>query len=167
MANDSLTIREQKGDLWTRLATFSALLCVAFFITFLLLHNPFWVSIARFTAFIFFAVAVLSYLKIMDGPLYVTLSTSPELLLVSYKKKGETIQEEQFERNTIKKITPAPPTQNILFAYLQPDSTNFKISFTDTDRELYLFEFGGRPLLFGQPAKKKITQFLQQQGLKS
>jgi hypothetical protein len=97
----------------------------------------------------------------MGGPLEVTLNYTDQLLLVSYLKKGEKIQEEQFERETIEQIESVTTDKNILVSYLQPYSSAFKINFNDTERDLYLFEFSGRPLLFGKQDQEKIANFLK------
>lgn len=97
----------------------------------------------------------------MDGPLTVSLSRSNDHLLINYKKKGSVIQEEQFNRANVKQVIPTTDQQNIVNAYLQPRSAALKVHFTDTDRDLFLFEFGGRPLFFDQAALQQVLQFLE------
>lgn len=126
------------------------------------LTDPFWIGIVRLSAFVFFAAAVLGFLNLRNGPLEVILRTEDELLLVAYQKKGEVIQEEQFERPTIKKIELTNGEQGILLNYLQPGAMAFKVNFTDSDRNLYLFEFGGRPLFFDRSSQKKIKEYLKE-----
>lgn len=163
--NSSITIKESTHWLWKTGTTVSAILCVIFFIIFWSITDPFWIGIFRLCAFIFFAIAVLGYLQMMDGPLKITLSSDRESLLVAYKKNGKEIQEEQFERGTIKKIIPTHPKENIL-SFLQPNKVAFRITFDDTDHPLYLFQFRGRPLLFDQSSQKEIIEYLKQLGLK-
>lgn len=98
----------------------------------------------------------------MNGPLTVTINSTENHLLVTYNKNMEVIQEEQFERSTIKGVVLTGDGRNILSSYLLPDAAALKISFTDTDRKLFLFEFGGRPLFFNQSALQKIKSFLRE-----
>lgn len=158
--NKSITIQEQRHEIWKTATIVSAALCVIFLLIYWYLADPFWISIIRLCAFISFAGTVLGYLKLRDGPLHITLNSSDELLLISYQKKGKTIQEEQFERGSIKEIISTSSQQNLVNRFLHPKTAVFKISFTDSDRTLYLFEFGGRPLLFDRPSQKKIEKFL-------
>jgi len=158
---ETVTIQEQRHTFWKSSAITSAVLCVILFLVFWNTDDPFWTGIFRLGAFTFFASAVLSYLKIMDGPLEVTLNSTDDLLLVSYKKQGETIQEEEFKRHTIKQITPTDNGKNRLISYLQPGSAAFEVNFTDTDRDLFLFQFGGRPLYFDEPSQQKVIDFLE------
>lgn len=158
--SNSLTVKEQTHTFWKTLTIICGILCVALFVVFWRSTDPFWTGIFRLGAFIFFAGTVLGYLKFMDGPLLVTLTAAEELLLVTYRKNEKTIQEEEFKRKTIKSIRTDKPGTTDLTTYLQPRTATFKISFTDTDRELFLFEFSGRPLLFGQKAQNQIKDFL-------
>jgi hypothetical protein len=159
--NKPLTVREQMHGFWKMITITFGILCAIFFLIFWNLTDPFWTGIVRLGSFIFFAITVLGCLKLMSGPLQITLSSTDELLLVSYQKKGEIIQEEQFDRDSINEVRPINPSGNLI-QYLQPNSKAFKINFTDSERDLYLFEFGGRPLLFGAPSQQKIAHYLQQ-----
>lgn len=163
--NSSITIQESTHWLWKTGTIISAVICIIFFAIFWTMTDPFWTGIFRLCAFIFFATAMLGYLQLMDGPLKVTLRSDNESLLVAYKKKGEEIQEEQFERQTIEKIVPTRPKENPL-SFIQPNTVAFRVNFNDTDRRLYLFQFRGRPLLFDQSSQKEITDYLEQLGLK-
>lgn len=163
--NSSITIQESTHWLWRTGSIISAILCVIFFAIFWNMTDPFWTGIIRLCAFVFFAIAMLGYLQLMDGPLQITISSNDELLLVAYKKKGEEIQEEEFERQTIEKIVPTRPKENLL-SFIQPNTVAFRINFNDTDQPLYLFQFRGRPLLFDQPSQKKIMDYLKQLELK-
>ncbi|NGP87984.1 hypothetical protein G3569_06435 [Aliifodinibius halophilus] len=156
-----ITVKEYAHNLWKAGTFTSAILCLTLFITFWNISDPFWSGIVRLTAFIFFALAVLGLLKLMNGPLRVTLEKTEGLLLISYQKKGTVIQEEQFEIDTIKQILPAQPGYNPLYTLVKATPVAFKVNFNDTERELFLFEFSGRPLLFTKAEQEKIKQFLQ------
>lgn len=156
----SITVRESSHRLWKTGTIASAVLCILFFAIFWNTPDPFWTGIFRFGAFIFFAIAMMGYLKLMDGPMEITLSYDQDSLLVSYFKKGKEIQEEQFEKNTIEKIVPTRPSNDFL-TLIQPDVATFQIDFNDTDRDLYLFEFRGRPLLFNEHSQTEIKKFLK------
>ncbi|WP_138429774.1 hypothetical protein [Fodinibius saliphilus] len=156
-----ITLKEHSYKLWKIGTVISAILSIVLFLVFWNITDPFWGSIFRLLAFIFFALTVLGYLKLMNGPLQVRLDNTEELLVVSYRKKDTIIQEEQFEIDTINQITSAAPSENPLIAYIQPKTVVFKINFSDTQRELFLFEFSGRPLLFEATDQKKIKDFLQ------
>jgi hypothetical protein len=158
--NSSITVQESTHWLWKTGTIISGITCIVFFAIFWNISDPFWTGIFRLCSFVFFAIAMLSYLQMMDGPLKITLRSDKDLLLVAYEKKGKEIQEEQFERNTIEEIVPIHPEKKLL-SLLQPNTVAFRINFNDTDRNLYLFQFRGRPLLFDQSSQKEIMDYLK------
>ena len=155
----SVSVTEANYDFWKTGAISSALLGILTFCVFLILEDPFWLSIVRLGAFVFFALTVLCYLQIMNGPISVLLDVTDSNIIVVYQKNGETIQEEEFKKETVKNIFATSEEINLIFRYLKPSLKTFKISFTDTENKLRLFEFGGRPLLFEKPAQNKIEDF--------
>lgn len=157
----SITISEENYDFWKTGAIISALLSVIIFVVFWNLEDPFWISIMRLGAFIFFATTILCYLQTMNGPLEITLNVNDKIVLVSYQKNGKKIHEEEFKKETIKDIFPTTAGVNFFLLKLKPTIKAFKISFTDTDKDLYLFEFSGRPLLFSQDSQKKVLQLFK------
>lgn len=161
--DSSITVHESTHWLWKTGTIISGIFCIVFFAVFWNISDPFWTGIFRLVAFVFFAIAMLGSLQLMDGPLKITLSSDKDLLLVAYQKKGKEVQEEQFDRETIKEITPERPKQNML-RLLQPDAVTFRINFNDTDSDLYLFQFRGRPLLFDQSSQKEIMDYFKNLG---
>ncbi|PAU93857.1 hypothetical protein CK503_09295 [Aliifodinibius salipaludis] len=157
----SITISEENHDFWKTGAIISAVFSVITFAVFWNIEDPFWISIMRLGAFIFFAITILCYLQTMDGPLEITLNINDKNVLVSYQKKGERIHEEEFKKETIKDIFPTTAGVNFLLLKLKPTIKAFKVSFTDTDKDLYLFEFSGRPLLFSKESQKKVLQLFK------
>ncbi|HEX6983599.1 MAG TPA: hypothetical protein VF181_12640 [Balneolaceae bacterium] len=162
---DSVSVQEEMHSFWTKATYVCGILTIISFLVYLTSNDPLWSSILSFITFIFFALAVLGCLKIMNGPLTVTLETENNHLLVSYNKNLDIIQEEQFERSTIKEVRLTGEGRNVVSSYLLPKATALRIHFTDTDTKLYLFEFGGRPLFFNQTDLQEIRSFLEENGV--
>ena len=163
--NGSITVEEQTHKIWKNGTIISGILCTVLFILLWNITDPFWMGIVRLGSFIFFALLVLGYLKTMNGPLQITLEASDEVLLIVYQKNNNVIHEEEFEQKNIRRIMPVNPKPKSINYFLQPKSATFKIDFTDSDRQLHLFEFSGRPLFFGQPSQNRINDFLQDLGI--
>lgn len=159
--NSSLTIKEQTHHRIKQGTYFSGVLCILFFTLFWNLDTPVWGNIFRLASFAFFALTVMGYLNIMNGPMTITLTFSDEYLLISYRKQNSIIGEEQFDYSTIKEVTSIQTQSNPVYSLLQPHSAALKVNFTDVDRELYLIEFGGRPLFFNNAVINKIKGFLE------
>ncbi|MEL7834571.1 hypothetical protein [Fodinibius sp. Rm-B-1B1-1] len=157
----TVSVTEANYDFWKSGTIISALASTVIFIVFLMLEDPFWISITRLGAFVFFALTVLCYLQIMNGPISVLLDTTDSEVIISYQKKGEIIQEEEFAKETVKEVFATSAGVNVMLQNLKPSIKTFKIRFTDTDRELNLFEFSGRPLLFEKSSQEKVEQFFK------
>jgi hypothetical protein len=163
---DSVSVQEEMHSFWTKATYICGILTVITFLIFLASKEPLWSNILSLITFIFFALAVLGSLKIMNGPLTDTLKTDNNHLLVTYNKNLEIIQEEQFERLTIQEVKLTGEGRNVISSYLLPKAAALRVSFTDTDTKLYLFEFGGRPLFFNQTDLQEITSFLEKNGIR-
>lgn len=164
---NTITVEEQTHRYWQIGTYSSAGLCVLFFILFQMIDSPFWGGISRLVSFIFFALAVLGMLNMMSSALTIILHSTEEHLIVTYQKNDETIHEEQFDRKTIKKVVSSESQKNIVNSLLQPNSATLKCAFTDTDKDLFLIEFGGRPLFFDQQTITRIKNFLAVQKIET
>ncbi len=164
--SNSITVREESNYKFWKMGTYlSAALCLVLFLIFWNVSDPFWGGIFRFVSFIFFALAVLGSLQIMNGPLVVTLSSSDDRLEVVYRKKKKALHKEQYKRSTVVNVSLLKGKQNILQQYLQPNLSTMKINFSDSDRELHLFEFSGRPLYFDQASIQQLKKFFADEGI--
>lgn len=164
--SNSITVREESNyKFWKKGTYLSAAFCLVLFLIFWNVSDPFWGGIFRFVSFIFFALAVLGSLQIMNGPLRVTLSSSDDLLEVVYQKKKKAVHKEQYKRSKVVNVSLLKGKQNILLHYLQPNLATMKINFSDSDRDLYLFEFSGRPLYFDQTSIEQLKKFFADEGI--
>ncbi len=162
----SITIQEQTHQYIKKATYLSGVLCIIFFLLFWNISSAFWISIFRLASFIFFALTVLGYLNIMNGPMTITLTFSEKYLLISYQQENSVIREEQFDYDSINEVRSSHSKQNLIYQILQPKSATLKVNFTDTKRDLFLIEFGGRPLFFDQPVLAKIKKFLENNEIK-
>ena len=163
--DDSIVVQEIFHRFWKYATLTAFLLSLLFFVLFWNTSAVFWNSIFRFSSFIFFSLAVLGYLNIMNGPLTIHIDNYDYQLMIRYQKKGSMIQEEPFEKATIKEVIPVQQELNIINRYLAPSAAALKVHFTDTDRPLYLLEFGGRPLFLAREDIQQIGDFLEKEGI--
>lgn len=163
--NSSVEVEEQTHKYWKAGTYISALLCLILFTTFWNISDAFWISILRLSSFAFFSLAILGYLNIMNGPLNIITHFSDDKLLVTYKKENRTVHEEQFDVQSIDQLFLTQSRQNLVQKLFLPQSATLKVSFNDTENNLYVFEFGGRPLFLEQPMLEKVTSFFQAHGI--
>jgi len=163
---DSITITERNQPFIKVGTLLTAILTVVSFVIFWEISDPLWISIFRFSSFIFFAITVFGYLRLMNKPLTIILESSDDRLKIFYQKKDEIIQEEEFDRTKVKQVCPVSPNTYFFSSFFQSDSQTLEIHFTDTSNKLNLFEFGGRPLFFDPNTIQEVTNFLQEKNIK-
>ena len=158
----TLSIQEQINDFWKYGTYFAAAVSLLFAILFWNMPDPLWAGIFRLAAFIFFSFAVFGILKQLGGPLHLTITPTPEYLLIEYRKKDKKVHQEKIERRTILEFAVAeeePPWQ-IGRLYPRKLST-LLVCFKDDDQRIPLFEHDGRTLFFDTQTIIKTEHFLE------
>lgn len=156
----SLKVEEVKSKYWRPLTIFLGIICIIFFVLFWNLEDPFWVGIFRIISFLCFAGTIFGALKLMEGNLKLNLEITDQDLTVRYLKKERTVHKESYKLSTINNIFPVVPNENWSLPFLQNSFEGFLIDFSDSDQTLFLFEFGGRPLVFSEENRDRIIDFL-------
>lgn len=160
---NSITVQEQRHQVWKTGTVIAGGLSLLFGLLFWSQPDPFWVGILRLIAFIFFTLTVFGALKLLEGPLNITIHYTPDHLKLSYKMKEKNVQEEQFEQSSIQEFIHYTGDKPILNRYLQPHSATLMVRFNDEHRDLPLFEYGGRILYFDKNTLEQIQNFLNTQ----
>lgn len=156
----SLTVKEIHLKYWRPFTIILAAASAIFFVIFWNLNDPLWASIIRIASFLCFAGAVFGALKLMEGNLILNLKIEDQKLIVRYFKDNRIIRKEDFELSEINKIFPSVPEENWSFPLIKKKFKGFIIDFKDSEQVLFLFEFGGRPLVFSPEKVDQITSFL-------
>lgn len=163
--DNSLTVKEIHLKYWRPFTIMLGVATVLLFVVFLKLDDPLWESIFRIGAFLCFAGTVFGGLKLMEGNLILKLQIEDQKLLVKYYKDGKIVRKEDFELSEIHNIFPSVPKENWSLPFTGTRFEGFIIDFNDSDRVLFLFEFGGRPLVFSSEKVEQISAFLSQHQL--
>lgn len=158
--NSSLTVTEIHLKHWRPFTISAGVLCVILFILFWNIEDPLWGSIFRIASFLCFAAAVFGGLKLMEGELTLNLEIDDRRLIVRYFKEGRTVLEEDYRLSTIKQIFSTVPEDRWSLPFSKQRLEGFIIDFHNSDRSFFLFEFGGRPLVFTPEDVRQITAFL-------
>lgn len=161
--SNSITIEEQRHHVW-KIGTFIAGgLTILFSILFWYQSDPLWVGILRLIAFIFFSLTVFGALKLLDGPVSITIGHTPTHFQIIYQQNEKKIREEEFERSAIQEFIFSTENKSPWKRYLKPRSATLKIRFNDGRSDLHPFEYGGRTLFFNESALLEIQDFLNAQ----
>lgn len=163
--NNSLTVKEIHLRYWRPFTITLGAATVLFFVIFWTLEDPLWESIFRIAAFLCFAGTVFGGLKLMEGNLILNLKVADQKLIIEYFKDGKIVRKEDYELSEINNIFPSVPKENWSLPFTGTRFEGFIIDFNDSDHVLFLFEFGGRPLVFSSEKVDQIITFLSQHQL--
>lgn len=161
--NHSITIEEQRHQVWKTGTIVAGAITILFSFLFWYQSDPLWVGILRLIAFIFFSLTVFGALKLLDGPVSITITSTPTHIQVNYRQDEKTVQQEEFEQTAIKDFVLTTGDKSPLKHYLHPRSATLKVRFNDDHRDLHLFEYGGRILFFNESTLLEVQDFLHGQ----
>lgn len=158
--NHSITIEEQRHQVWKTGTVIAGTLTILFSFLFWYQSDPLWVGILRLIAFIFFSLTVFGALKLLDGPVSITITSTPTHIQLNYRQNEKTVREEEFEQSAIEDFILSTGDKSPLKHFLQPRSATLKVRFNDGHRDLHLFEYGGRTLFFSESMLLEVLDFL-------
>lgn len=159
MAKTALTVTERFSSLWKWGTAGLGIAAAVLFLIYWNMENVVWGGIARLSSFICFAAAVFSALKLVEGKRTITLGIEQDMLKISYEKKGEELHRDIFKLDEIDYVYPVNLAE---FNELNTARGNFtpRIRFDNSDRELFMFFFGGRPIVLEDGDIEKVLDFL-------
>lgn len=159
----SMTIYEQRHEIWRKGTYASAVLTILFFIFYWNISDPLWIGILRLVTFIFFTLTVFGTLKLIEPPMEVKLSFNTNYLLISYVQNGKEVLNEQFDRSAIKSILHTTNGLPFWTHYLHPQSAILKVGFKDEQQKSPLIKYRGRPLLFEQNKLLEVQEWIDEE----
>lgn len=165
MQNSSLIVDEKFSRLWQIMLYALLGIAAVTFIIFWNIENVLWGGIFRMVSFIAFTGSIFCLIKVMEGKRNIQLTFENKNLLIQYFKNDRLIQEEVFQLDSIQSIQAVPAFISLplkRYELPQRSAVTYKINFTDSDRELYLFEFGGGVLSVSNESHRRIKDFLSE-----
>lgn len=96
---DQLIVREKYSKYWPAVAISSLLLAVLFFVAYHLIENILWVGYLRLISFSFFAIALLSFFKIKDGQVEMTVTVDDERVHSDFKVRNKLIDHHEIPKS--------------------------------------------------------------------
>lgn len=86
-----LVIKEKYSKYWPSIAVLSLILSVVLFLIYQMMDDVLWIGYIRLASFSFFALALLSFFKIRDGQVEITITVEDEVVESIYKVRNEII----------------------------------------------------------------------------
>lgn len=88
---NKLVIKEKYSKYWPIVSVVSLILAVVLFLAYQLMDNVLWIGYVRLASFSFFALALLSYFKVKDGQVKITVWVDEGYIESVYKVRDEII----------------------------------------------------------------------------
>lgn len=86
-----LVINEKYSKYWPSITVISLILAVILFIIYNLMDNVLWIGYLRLGSFAMFAMALLSFFKVRDGQVEITVKLDDDVIESTYKVRDEIV----------------------------------------------------------------------------
>lgn len=86
-----LVIQEKYSKHWPSIAVASLALAVLLFITYHFMEDVLWIGYIRLASFAMFALALLSFFKVKDGQVEITIKIEDNIVESTYKVRDEIV----------------------------------------------------------------------------
>lgn len=159
-----LKINEKYSRHWPLIALVSAIFSILFFISYHFVGNVLLEGYLRLTAFVLFALALLSLLKIRDGQVEINIDiTEEDTALIRYNVRDQVISEEEFGLQELENLKiDRMPDKSIYNNFMKSDRC-IRFRRKDTSDWLYLNQVNGRVIPLSRDNADKILQFFNNQ----
>lgn len=159
--SNTLTVSEKYSRHWPLIAIVSAVLALSFYISYHLAADVLLEGYLRLVAFGFFALAVLSFFKVKDGRIEITIEKSDELIEIYYRVRDKIIHEEELNLADIRDLKMDQMPNKSLYNDLIQSDRCIRFRRTDSDGWLYLHEIYGRVIPLSEKNASEILQFIE------
>jgi hypothetical protein len=86
-----LVIQEKYSKYWPTIAVLSLILAIVLFITYQVMNDVLWIGYVRLASFSLFALALLSFFKVKDGQVEITIKLEDGVVESIYQVRNEII----------------------------------------------------------------------------
>lgn len=86
-----LTIQEKYSKYWPSVTFISLILAIVLFISYQVMNDVLWIGYVRLASFSLFALALLSFFKVKDGQVEITVKVENGVVESIYKVRNEII----------------------------------------------------------------------------
>lgn len=158
---DQLVIKEKYSKYWPTAAVASLILSILFFVSYHLIEDVLWIGYLRLTSFALFAVALLSFFKIYDGQVEITVAADDDFFETIYKVRDEIIFESKYPRSDFHKVkTDQLPNKSIYNDFMKSDKC-VRFQRKDENAWFYFNEIESRVIPLSEENANELLDFLK------
>jgi hypothetical protein len=157
----TLTVNEKYSQYWPAIAIMSAVLALGFYIFYHFSSDVLIGGYLRLTAFGFFAVAVLSFFKVKDGKMKISISHQDQIIEIIYTLRNRVVHEEEINLNDVEAIkTDAMPDRSLYNNFKRSDRC---IRFKRKDSEFWIYfnEIHGRVIPLSRENAETMVNYIE------
>lgn len=157
-----LIIREKYSKYWPSIAVLSMILSVVLFLIYQMMDNILWGGYVRLASFSFFALALLSFFKVKDGQVKITVTYEDGVVESIYKVRNEVIfQTEHIASDFYKLKIDQMPDKSLYNDFVKSDKcVRFR---RENENAWYYFnEIESRVIPLSKENASKLRDFLKQ-----
>lgn len=157
-----LVLQEKYSKYWPSIAVLSLILSVILFFTYQMMNDVLWIGYIRLTSFSLFALALLSFFKVRDGQVEITIQVEDGVVESIYNVRNETIfHAEQPVSDFYKLKIDQMPNKSIYNDFVKSDKcVRFR---RENENAWYYFnEIESRVIPLSKENASKLYDFLKQ-----
>lgn len=160
---NELTIQEKYSKFWPLIAMVSFLISILLFISYLSVSNLLMEGYLRMGAFIFFAVSLLSLLKLRDGRIDITV-TADELGVIrfQYRLREKVLFQEEWNRDELHSLKIDEMPNRSLYNDIVQSDRCIRFRRENEAEWNYLNRVNERVIPLSNESAKKLHAFLRQ-----
>lgn len=158
---DQLVIREKYFKHWPTVSVVSLILSIVFFLVYHLIDDVLWIGYLRLAAFVCFAVALLSFFKVYDGRVEITVSIEDELVQSVYKVRDKIIFSTELPLSDIHKLKIDQLPNKSLYNDFTKSDKCVRFQRKDESAWFYFNEIESRVIPLSEENANRLLDFLE------
>lgn len=157
-----MVIQEKYSKYWPSVSVVSLILAVVLFVSYHMIDNVLWVGYIRLASFSMFALALLSYFKVKDGQVEITVKLEDGMVESIYKVREEVIFQAEHPASDFYKLkVDQMPNKSLYNDFVKSDKcVRFR---RENENAWYYFnEIESRVIPLSDENASKLHDFLKQ-----
>lgn len=165
--NNSITVHEKYFKHWPTIAVISGMGSLAFYAFYQLSNDVLVEGYLQLTAFIFFAISILSLFKVKDGKVTIRLTINRDSIDILYSSKNKMIYEESLNISDIDSLKEDQMPNKSIYNDFKKSDRCVRFKRKKTSNWEYLNEVYGRVIPLSSNNVSAIIRFIENNKFKS
>lgn len=165
--NNSITVHEKYFKHWPAIAAISGIFSLIFYAFYQFSSDVLLEGYLQLTAFIFFAISVLSLFKVRDGKVAISLTMNEDSMDILYSSKNIVIYEESINISDVDSLKEDQMPNKSIYNDFKKSDRCVRFKRKKTNNWEYLNEVYGRVIPLSSNNVSEVIQFIESYKFKS